>query len=309
LKKNTSYDSIYAYFANLFSQDLDAAELAVSLESSFSEIAKLPNKMEIGEQLRRDFGSQFFASRFIKRMFEKPLGYAGDYMMMQITYDNTPMGSTPFELLMDKAALEFNGSYAVRNRTAYLCAKMAETLDLPEIKIMSVPSGSAVEIQHFLKQITPKQAKKMQIDLLDQDAESLAYAKSKVEAICKTRRLKPTINYIQKNVVRHKFEINYNLIFSAGLFDYFNDKVAKYVATNIYKVLSPGGVAIIGNFSLEHKTKDFIEILADWHLVYRTAQDLIRLYQDLDPNLKIDSEPLGVNLFAVLTKRAYDNIN
>ncbi|MFY0578659.1 hypothetical protein ACN28S_34090 [Cystobacter fuscus] len=46
----------------------------------------------------------------LRRCWEKPRGYAGDFLMMEALYRRKPEGQTPLELWMDSWALELPAS-------------------------------------------------------------------------------------------------------------------------------------------------------------------------------------------------------
>ena len=45
-----------------------------------------------------------------------------------------------------------------------------------------------------------------------------------------------------------------------------------------------------------------MRLALDWSLIYRSLDDLKRLFGDLGGVLSIEQEPEGVNLFCVITK-------
>ncbi len=114
------------------------------------------------------------------------------------------------------------------------------------------------------------------------------------------------LNFIHKaikNVItRGLQESNFDLIYSAGLFDYFSDPVAQMGAKALFKRLKPGGRLIIGNFNLTTPNQFAMRLALDWSLIYRSFDDLKRLFGDLGGVLSIEQEPEGVNLFCVIRK-------
>ena len=45
-----------------------------------------------------------------------------------------------------------------------------------------------------------------------------------------------------------------------------------------------------------------MEMALDWNLIYRSEKDLTNLYDGIATSCRIEAEPEGVNLFAVLSK-------
>ena len=109
-----------------------------------------------------------------------------------------------------------------------------------------------------------------------------------------------SIEYFKINVLRFKPYHWYDLIWSAGLFDYFKDKHFVYMINKYYKYLVSGGEFIIGNFSHSNPTRRLMEVLSDWYLVHRSKYDLVRMALEAEAKeeqVKVDMEELGVNLF------------
>ncbi len=69
------------------------------------------------------------------------------------------------------------------------------------------------------------------------------------------------------------------LIYSAGLFDYFTEPVAQMAASKMLASVKPGGRVIIGNFSKDNPCVPFMELVLDWHLIYRSEEDLLENLQ------------------------------
>jgi extracellular factor (EF) 3-hydroxypalmitic acid methyl ester biosynthesis protein len=103
----------------------------------------------------------------------------------------------------------------------------------------------------------------------------------------------------------------YDLIWSAGLFDYFKDKHFTFLIRKYINCLEEDGEMVISNFSTKNPTKRLMEVLSDWYLNLRTESDLFRIASDANINkelVSVDKEPLGINLFLKIRKKqqAYD---
>jgi cyclopropane fatty-acyl-phospholipid synthase-like methyltransferase len=97
----------------------------------------------------------------------------------------------------------------------------------------------------------------------------------------------------------------YDLIWSAGLFDYFKDKHFTFLIRKYFNCLTENGEMVISNFSTKNPTKRLMEVLSDWYLYLRTESDLFRVSSDafIDKELvSIDEGILGINLFLKIRK-------
>jgi len=152
-------------------------------------------------------------------------------------------------------------------------------------------SGPATDVHEYLKN-NPDST--IHFDLVDFDQNAIDFAKSQNEIY------KELIDYFKINVLRFKPYQWYDLIWSAGLFDYFKDKHFVYMVNKYYKYLTEGGEFIIGNFSNSNPTRRLMEVLSDWYLNHRSKFDLVRMAVEAEAtedNVEVEMEELGVNLF------------
>jgi extracellular factor (EF) 3-hydroxypalmitic acid methyl ester biosynthesis protein len=261
------------------------------------------------EFFREQLKNFIYQSPFADRTYNKPLGYAGDYEMMNIIYRNEVVGDSLFAKSLHRFYVNHHPeTKAVRNRAQYLHRVLRNTLEKsshPQ-KILSVASGPAMELQLLFQMEAPSTVSKAEFHLLDQDVISLKHAQRQIRDISRTKALDVVVKYfntaIKNVIVKGLEESEYDVIYSAGLFDYFSDPVCQAAARRLIHALKPGGKLIIGNFNISTPNKFLMEIALDWRLIYRSPEDLAKLYTDLGGQLEVESEPEGVNLFCVIKK-------
>jgi cyclopropane fatty-acyl-phospholipid synthase-like methyltransferase len=135
--------------------------------------------------------------------------------------------------------------------------------------------------------------------MLDLDKRAIAYAKNK------NRKYLDRMTFNNVNVIRYTPTRNFDLIWSAGLFDYFKGKHFVYLLKKYYEYLNEGGEIIIGNFNIDNPSRRNMEILGDWFLYHRSADELKNYATQAGiEKSKIDviQEPLGINLFLRVKK-------
>ena len=114
-----------------------------------------------------------------------------------------------------------------------------------------------------------------------------------------------SITFINRNVFLFNTEKEYDLIWSAGLFDYFNDKLFVKLTNRYFKFLKKGGELIIGNFSENNPSRGLMEVLCQWYLYHRSEEKLIELALKAGvpkENIEVRSEETGINLFLHIFK-------
>ncbi len=259
--------------------------------------------------IRQQLTPFVYGAPFASRAFYKPRGYAGDFEMMNHLYRNELIGKTLFDQCMHKYFIDEPAGNAVKNRGEYLHKKIKQLVQSKphseKIKIMSIASGPAMEQQLFLKNNQELYGRKIEFTCIDQDEESLKHAQKQLLSLERQRNSGFKFSFSNlaiKNIIAQGLPDNdFDLIYSAGLFDYFTDPVAQMAAQKMMSGLKPGGQAIIGNFSKTNPCVPFMEYILDWILIYRSPEDLLRLFGSLGKTT-IDQEQLGVNLFAVIEK-------
>lgn len=102
------------------------------------------------------------------------------------------------------------------------------------------------------------------------------------------------------NVLRFMPTDKYDLIWSAGLFDYLNDRYFVGLLNRFKNNLNPYAEMVIGNFSDNNPTRRVMEVIGQWYLLHRSSQKLTQLAINAgiaENAIYVDQEPLGINLF------------
>ena len=224
--------------------------------------------------------------------YTKPFGYPGDFSLIDLIYSFHVNENRKF-LNWDIFFQNQQGAIAVRNRKEYFldqCRKLVAK-NHGSKKVLILGSGPATDVNEFMNSYSGSD---ISFDLVDFDQNAIVYSANK------NKEFEKVISYFRVNVLRFEPYKMYDLIWSAGLFDYFKDKHFIYLIRKYVSYLNAGGEFIIGNFSPENPTKYLMEVLSDWYLNYRDRQDLIGIAAEaglINGKVNIDAEALEVNLF------------
>ena len=250
-----------------------------------------------GYFLRRQLWNIISSSDFLARTNIRPRGYAGDSEMMRMVYENEYAGKNIFSMLMHKHPIETEAAQAVRNRKILVpeyIFKTEEELNLKDelYKILSVACGPASELENIIQ--SPDICRNYHFTLLDQDADALDEAAGSIKLIENRMHTRVNHRYIFESVrtmmsIRNIKEEwgQFHFIYSMGLFDYLNARVAKAVLKKLFDLLLPGGVMLIGNYHVGTTTKIYMDYWMDWTLNYRTEEDFLSLTEGLG-NIETD---------------------
>ena len=229
--------------------------------------------------------------------FKKPFGYPGDFNLINSIYDFHVNEDTRYRK-WDIFFQNQPGAKAVRNRKDYFinhCKILTASKDR-DIKVLILGSGPATDVYEFMDK---NPGNRISFDLIDFDQNAIDFSRKK------NVKFNGAISYNRINVLRYKPYKTYDLIWSAGLFDYFKDKHFVFLIQKYINFLAEDGEYIISNFSTENPTRRLMEVLSDWFLNHRSKADLIDIATRacIDKKyVQIDTEPLGVNLFLKIRK-------
>ena len=107
-----------------------------------------------------------------------------------------------------------------------------------------------------------------------------------------------------RNALRYRTKTTFDLVWSSGLFDYLEERLAAHLLKLMCKSVEAGGRVVIGNFAETHSTRPWIEWCGDWFLIHRTLQDMQSLVEKAEideSNFKIHHEIDSLNAVRYLT--------
>jgi SAM-dependent methyltransferase len=115
---------------------------------------------------------------------------------------------------------------------------------------------------------------------LDQDAESLAELKhAYAGSASPVTPLKLSIKQLLAG--SHDFG-QFDLIYSAGLYDYLDTPLAKRLTARLFEMLRPTGRLLYANFAPDIHCVGYMEAAMDWWLTYRDAAQTRALADEID---------------------------
>ncbi len=252
-------------------------------------------------------------SALFRRSFDKPLGYAGDYVIMTYIYGRNFEGSSLFAKYAHLASWAIPVCEAVRSRRAFVTRQIREELDRRKgndrpFRILSVAAGPAEELYRILEHPDPAWPP-LEIVLFDQDHEALDFCFRRLSALLLDQpRDRVRLGYRHDSIKHLLFEENFfagrgqmDLVMCVGLYDYLPLRIGQALATKLYLQLAPGGTVFIGNMAPRNPSRFTMEYLAEWTLIYRSPDQVMELGKLLPEGAarKVVAEPTGINLFLV----------
>jgi len=272
--------------------------------SEYDDLKKITNKLnrmptktlQTDMQLYEALSPAYDLNSMVGFSFLKPHGYAGDHELIDRIYTKWKSSDKKHHK-WDELYHDMEATIAVRNRKEYfinLISKIEQGRQNP--LVLDLGSGPCSDLYQYLIQAPNINVK---FDCIDMDINAIEYA----SVVCDNYF--DRINFIHKNAFRYKTDSRYDLIWSAGLFDYFSDKLFIRLTNRMYQLLEVGGELVIGNFSVDNPSRGLMEVILQWYLHHRSEDDLVELALAAGVDKKkisVMSEETGVNLFLHLKK-------
>jgi len=266
---------------------------------------------------RRHLHPYLLCSPFAYRTFYKPLGYPGDYEMVNMIVQDPYDGGSLYAMVINAWFQNQLPAQAHRNRIEFLRQKLVEETVRTQFKsrpvrVFNLGCGPASEVQEFIAH--ESLSEKAEFTLLDFNEETVRHATGALQSIAEQTNRRVSVRVLKKSVQQILKESmksgaaectgQHDLVYCAGLFDYLPDRVCKQLMGVLLQQLAPGGLLLVTNVDGTRPFRNKLEFILDWNLLYRTAGQMLSLKPDgIPPDLcTVRSDFTGVNLFLEVRK-------
>jgi len=247
---------------------------------------------------------------FVFRAFTKPLGYAGDYEMVNQMLSDPRQGPSTYFQIVNTGFLNCAVVVSHRNRIDILVDFLIRVADSAKkagrpFRILNVGCGPAIEIQRFLQRYPNPEF--LSFDLIDFSEETLTRTRGILTGIAEKVGKSIIVNYIHESVhqlLKRSVDKNapdtkeYDAAYCAGLFDYFSDKVCSRLTSHFATCTRSKGRLLITNVHSSNPDKFGMEHLMEWYLVYRDEAQMELLLPEDSTEHRVYVDATGVNVFA-----------
>jgi len=260
---------------------------------------------------RRELHPLILCSPFVHRTFTKPLGYAGDYEMVNMITRDPIEGQNAYAKVINVLILRSGAAEAHRNRIALLVETLVResarvAADGRRLNALNIGCGPAAEVQRFVREHAASQD--CRFTLLDFNAETLDHARDRIVAAQRASGRGIGLELVHKSIhdllkdaigrrdVPQPGEGTYDLVYCAGLFDYLSDKVCQRLFALFTRLCRPGGLVLATNVHLSNPDRHYMEHIMEWHLIYRDEDGMRRLAPPGLPS-EVRRDSTGHNIF------------
>jgi hypothetical protein len=234
---------------------------------------------------KKDFQERFMKQSFLaEKILSSSLLNSKIIDMLWELRNNLNPDATSLGQRIEAFLLNMDLAKGVEYRVNYLEYKVGYWANS---KIASIASGSAIELKsvHCFWE--------NEYHAYDIDARALARAQL---------RDIPNLTIHKMDCTKFKSDLKFDLIYSAGLFDYFTEEQSKPIIANLFDHLEKGGQLIIGNADINVTGQAIMNELLNWKLIYKSKEQLIRMAGDISKDISIHTDPFGAFNYLTLTK-------
>ncbi len=238
------------------------------------------NKLK--DAFREIIAHWIYQGEIVKRAFEQPRGYPGDYFTLEKIYDNQPR-SQAIGFYSDRYFLDNEYAVAVRGRKTKIQEILDDAIthsDYDKVNILDIACGPSREVRELL--IKNKYGdKKICLNLLDHDEEALSFSDKNLPHLKNV-----SYRFIKENVLElgkskeWKNELrDQDIIYSIGLADYLPDRVLKKMIEFCSSILREDGRFILTHKDIEQCDPAAPDWFCRWKFHPRTEKEVIVLVE------------------------------
>lgn len=205
---------------------------------------------------------------FTRHSATKPRGYAGDADLIDLIYGVSAPGATTSSRGTEIFAqmMARRGPASVRHRRALIASTIdaqAEASRQP-ISVLSLACGHVREAV-LSEAVSSGRAT---LTAFDQDRVSVDVAR----AACVGYAVDVAVGSVRQAITQTLTKDRFDLVYSAGLYDYLADSTASRLTARLFELVRPGGRLLVANFLPTNRERGYMETFMDWYLHYRSIE-------------------------------------
>lgn len=244
----------------------------------------------------------------LRRAYEKPCGYPGDYEVMQHYFDNDFVGDTAFGMVFHKLTNEHPLSAGVRTRSAHVATEIAKRSagrgHQEPLRVLSLGCGIAAEVGF----VHGANTSAISWTLIDQEDEALARAYRNARTLAPPGGRGPEVSCVNvsfsqlfRGQVSPDAWGEHDIVFALGLFDYLPARTATLLLAGLYAKVRPGGTVFIANAAGPNEHFWEPELALRWSLIYRDRGEMNALGAALPDSAQTELELESEGAYHILT--------
>ena len=266
-----------------------------------------------GMYVKRQLHPLLMCAPFMHRIYRKPLGYAGDYEMVNMILRPPYEGASLYAKVLNAWFLSQPPAEAHRNRVKFLTQRLKEettrcAAQNQMTRIFNLGCGPAREVRDFMEQ--SDYSNRAEFSLLDFNDETLAFTLRTLDETRRRYNRNTRVQLIKKSVAQviksggRNIVPEYDVVYCAGLFDYLPDRVCQQLMNMFYAMLTPGGLLLVTNVDNSNPIRNIMGYIFEWRLIERNAAGMELLVPDAasSDDVRITADATACNIFLEVRK-------
>lgn len=266
-------------------QELQQGRAWVALDRVFAGLNTIRERLDRADWLHwadTEFAEHpLFASLMedpmLKRSYEKPRGYPGDAVLLDYIYRIRQPHECPSlgREIWDHCTSTRPAALAVQARRRVIGRALDELAERPvgQRRALAVACGHLRE-GHLSDALRGDELD--EVLALDSDSESLAVVERLFGSHGVTTDFRSAARLLGDKRVGE-----FDLVYSAGLYDYLEEEFARRLTASMFRMLRPGGRLLVCNFVPQIYDAGFMEAAMGWRLIYRDEVQILDVAKDI----------------------------
>jgi len=290
-------------FQSVFNQEVNVVFYRImEFEREQMKKGKEENVYKMKRLFINHLQKEFLYGDCIRWSLKKPYGYAGDFKIIHDIYENSPT-TDGFDRLYDNYFQMSSISVAVRNRKEdfkKVVHNVIQSKKNKEVNILDLASGPCTEVAELLASLGEAELSRLKYHCYDNDENAIQFSKKRLNNYSQVSFFKENaVRLALKKEVEAFIPYRYDLIYSTGLFDYFDYRICVRLIQNLKKLLKPDGFLAISDVrdKFSNPSVHFMEWVGDWNLVYRDDENFRQAFVEAGfdkEKLRIGYEQQGI---------------
>lgn len=239
---------------------------------------------------------------------DKPRGYAGDAELIDHIYGLGRAALAPHPATLAGRIYAWNvntpGCRAARRRREIIAAEIDRAAARRRPHRASMVSVACGHLREADLAVAFRDGSIEQFVALDQDTDSLA----EVERSYAHLGVEPMVGTVRSIIARKTVFSDMDFVYAAGLYDYLVAPIGMRLISRMFQFLRPGGRLLVANFAPALPGIGYMETFMDWHLIYRTGEEMRALFSELPAGevstVEVFEDEIGAIVYAAVEKRA-----
>ena len=221
-------------------------------------------------------------SPFVRWSVDKPMGYPGDYRIVEMLFDAAADGASPLAQVLSAYTLQVGPARAHRERAPWVHETLTPLVAQAQrpLEVLSFACGPERVLRSFVQE-----GGICRISLVDWDTRALALATTKLREAAQAASTTVSVRSAELSILRLLRDPaavetmsrlsdrnEFDVVLVLGLLDYLPDRAAGRFLDLMVKVLADDGHMLLTNVHVENPWRACMEYVGHWDVIHRSKE-------------------------------------